>query len=91
MLYQFETTNIKLGNLNVSDTGGGTSTIIEEKVVEGVQQNVVVGEISTQTLNTSNFLAANVVANVSLQTNSSKVFLDNWHFPYNRPFSISWI
>ena len=67
---------LKLGNLNVSDSGGGTITIIEEKVVEGVQQNVVVGEISTQTLNTSNFLAANVVANVSLTTNSSKVFLD---------------
>ena len=65
---------LKLGNLSVSDTGGGSITIVEEKVVDGVQQNVVVGTVSTQELNTKNFLAANVIANVSLTTNSSKVF-----------------
>ncbi len=65
---------LKLGNLQISDTGSGTVTIIEEKVVDGVQQNVVVGQVSTQQLNTQNFLAANVIANVSLTTNSSKVF-----------------
>ena len=66
---------LKLGNLSVSDSGGGSITIIEEKVVDGVQQNVVVGTVSTQELNTKNFLAANVIANVSFTTNSSKVFL----------------
>ena len=62
---------IKLGNLNLSDTGD-TITITKDTVIDGVIQNVAIGTLSTQTLNTSNFESANLIANTSFTVETSK-------------------
>ena len=62
---------IKLGNLNLSDTND-TITITKDTLIDGVIQNVVIGTLSTQTLNTSNFESANLVANTSFTVETSK-------------------
>ena len=62
---------IKLGNLNLSDTND-TITITKDTIIDGVIQNVVIGTLSTQTLNTSNFESANLIANTSFTVETSK-------------------
>ena len=62
---------IKLGNLNLSDTND-TITITKDTLIDGVIQNVIIGTLSTQTLNTSNFESANLVANTSFTVETSK-------------------
>ena len=66
---------IKLGNLNLSDTDD-TITISKDTVVEGVIQNVTIGTLSTQTLNTSNFESANLIANTSFTVETSKALFN---------------
>ena len=66
---------IKLGNLNLSDTGE-TITITKDTLIDGVIQNVAIGTLSTQTLNTSNFEAANLVANTSFTIETPKAFFN---------------
>lgn len=66
---------IKLGNLNLSDSGE-TITITKDTLIDGVIQNVVIGTLSTQTLNTSNFEAANLVANTTFTVETSKAFFN---------------
>ena len=66
---------IKLGNLNLSDTGE-TITITKDTIIDGVIQNVVIGTLSTQTLNTDNFEAANLVANTSFTIETPKAFFN---------------
>ena len=71
---------IKLGNLNLSDTGE-TITITKDTLIDGVIQNVIIGTLSTQTLNTSNFEAANLVANTSFTIETDQAF-------FNRGFTV---
>ena len=71
---------IKLGNLNLSDTGE-TITITKDTLIDGVIQNVIIGTLSTQTLNTSNFEAANLVANTSFTIETDRAF-------FNRGFTV---
>ena len=66
---------IKLGNLNLSDTGE-TITISKDTLIDGVIQNVIIGTLSTQTLNTSNFEAANLVANTSFTIETDQAFFN---------------
>ena len=66
---------IKLGNLNLSDSGD-TITITKDTIIDGVIQNVVIGTLSTQTLNTSNFEAANLVANTSFTIETPRAFFN---------------
>ena len=62
---------IKLGNLNLSDTGD-TISITKDTIIDGVISNVAIGTLSTQTLNTSNFESANLIANTSFTVQTSK-------------------
>ena len=71
---------IKLGNLNLSDTGE-TITITKDTLIDGVIQNVIIGTLSTQTLNTANFEAANLVANTSFTIETDQAF-------FNRGFTV---
>ena len=66
---------IKLGNLNLSDSGD-TITITKDTIIDGVIQNVVIGTLSTQTLNTSNFEAANLVANTTFTVETPRAFFN---------------
>ena len=66
---------IKLGNLNLSDSGD-TITITKDTIIDGVIQNVVIGTLSTQTLNTSNFEAANLVANTTFTVETAQAFFN---------------
>ena len=66
---------IKLGNLNLSDTGD-TITITKDTIIDGVIQNVVIGTLSTQTLNTDNFEAANLVANSTFTVETPRAFFN---------------
>ena len=66
---------IKLGNLNLSDTND-TITITKDTIIDGVIQNVVIGTLSTQTLNTSNFETANLVANTSFTVETSRAIFN---------------
>ena len=66
---------IKLGNLNLSDSGD-TITITKDTIIDGVIQNVVIGTLSTQTLNTDNFEAANLVANTTFTVETSRALFN---------------
>ena len=66
---------IKLGNLNLSDTGE-TITITKDTIIDGVIQQVTIGVLSTQTLNTSNLEAANLIANTSFTVETAQAFFN---------------
>ena len=66
---------IKLGNLNLSDTGD-TITITKDTIIDGVIQNVVIGTLSTQTLNTSNFESANLIANTTFTVTTPRAIFN---------------
>ncbi len=66
---------IKLGNINLSDTGD-TITLSKDALVDGVLQNVIIGRLSTQSLNTSNLETANLIANTSFTVETPRAFFN---------------